>query len=84
MSTVARLLTVSPTTFLYLSSDAMVWLGGQPKTGWRVGLRGEWLMGHTLHRVILGLTGFTEKALGSPGRQHAACASGVCPGSKEG
>lgn len=39
------------------------------------------LMGCTLSRVRLGLTGFTAKALEGPGRQHAARASGVCKGS---
>lgn len=50
------------------------------KIGWRIGQR----------RVITGLyftqaqglAGSPEKALGSPGRQHTACASGVRPGSK--
>lgn len=60
------------------------WTARWIKTDWRVGLRGEWLMGCTLPRVRLGLTGFTAKALECPGRQHAACASGVCPASKGG
>jgi len=38
----------------------------------------------TLHWYRLGLTGFMVKALGSPGRQHPAHASGVCPGSRGG
>lgn len=37
-----------------------------------------------LHQYMLGVTGFTARALESPGRQHTACAPGVCPGSKEG
>lgn len=50
MSTLAGLLTVSPTTFV--PEDTVVWIGGQPtaqvKIGWRVMLREEWLMGCAL------------------------------------